>query len=117
MLGWLEMEHFSHGERLGQLGLFSLEKAKLQGDLTAAFYSVPKGAARELERDFLQNSPGRTMANICKLKERRFRFDIGKKFLVVMVVRHWKKLPRETVEAPFLKVFKGRLDGILNNLV
>lgn len=55
------MEHLSHGERLGHLGLFSLEKAKLQGDLTAAFYSVPTGASRELEKDFLQNFPGRTM--------------------------------------------------------
>jgi len=35
------------------LGLFSLEKRKLQGDITAAF-STRRGPARELERDFLQ---------------------------------------------------------------
>lgn len=66
------------GERLEQLGLFSLGKARLQGNLAAAFYSVHKGAARELERDFLQNITGRTMGSGSKLKESRFRFKLGR---------------------------------------
>ena len=52
-----------------------------------------------------------------KLKEGRFRLDIRKKFSTVRVVRHWKKLPREAVDAPSLEVFKDRLDGALSNLV
>jgi len=34
-----------------------------------------------------------------------------------MVVRHRKRLPRETVAAPSLAVLKARLDGGLSNLV
>ena len=33
------------------------------------------------------------------------------------VVRHWKMLPREAVEAPSLEVLKAKLDGALSNLV
>ena len=33
------------------------------------------------------------------------------------MVRHWNRLPREVVEAPFLEVFKARLDEALGNLV
>ncbi|KFQ22202.1 hypothetical protein N332_12606, partial [Mesitornis unicolor] len=52
-----------------------------------------------------------------KLKEGRFRLDIRKKFFTVKMVRHWNRLPREVVDAPYLEVFKARLDKSLGNLV
>ena len=33
------------------------------------------------------------------------------------VVRCWKRLPREVVDAAFLEVFKARLDGALRSLI
>jgi len=35
----------------------------------------------------------------------------------VRVVRHWKRLHREVVDAPSLEAFKARLDGAVSNLV
>ncbi|KFR12588.1 hypothetical protein N306_02760, partial [Opisthocomus hoazin] len=55
--------------------------------------------------------------NGCKLKEGRFRSDIRKKFFTMRVVKHWNRLPREAMDAPFLEMFKARLDGALSNLV
>ncbi|KFP09679.1 hypothetical protein Z169_07232, partial [Egretta garzetta] len=52
-----------------------------------------------------------------KLKQGRFRRDIRKKFFTMRVVKHWKGLPREVVEAPSLEAFKARLDGALSNLI
>ena len=52
-----------------------------------------------------------------KLKERRIRLDLRKKFFTLRVVRAWPRFPREAVAAPSLAVLKARLDGALSNLV
>jgi len=50
MIGGLE--YLSCEERLRELGLFSLEKARFQGVLIAAFQYI-EGLIRKMERDFL----------------------------------------------------------------
>jgi len=111
------LENLSCEERLRELGLFSLEKRRLQGDLTAAFQYL-KGACKKAgEGRFTRAWSYRTQGNGFKLKEGRFRLDVRRKFFPVRVVRHWPRLPGEFVAAPSLAVFKARLDGAWSNLV
>jgi len=99
------------------LGLFSLEKRRLQGDLRAAFQYFKKAYKKAGEVLFTRACSDRTRGNGFKLKEGRFRSDRRKKFFPVRVVRSWPRLPREAVAAPSLAVLKARLDGALSNLV
>jgi len=36
---------------------------------------------------------------------------------MILLVRHWKRLPREAVNAPSLEAFKVGLDGALGSLI
>ncbi|GAB0191549.1 hypothetical protein GRJ2_001620200 [Grus japonensis] len=111
------LEHLSYEDRLRELGLFSLEKRRLQGDLRAAFQYLKGDYRKAGEGLFTRAWSDRTKINGLKLKEGRFRLDIGKKFFSMKVARHWNRLPREAVAAPSLEVFKARLDGALGNVV
>jgi len=99
------------------LGLFSLGKRRLWGDLTVAFQYLKGAYRKDGENLFSRACCDRTSSNGFKLTEGRFRLDIRKKFFTIRVVKHWDRLPREVVEAPSLKTFKAWLDGALSNLV
>jgi len=111
------LEHLCCEERLRELGLLSLEKRRLRGDLIAAFQYLKGTSKEDGEGHFIRACSDGTKGNGFKMKDNRFRSDIKKKFLTVKVVRHRNRLPREAVAAPSLAVFKARLDGALGNLV
>jgi len=91
------------------------ERGTALGDFIAAASSW-RGYRKDGEGLFTRGCSDRTRGNGSKLKEGRFRLDIGKKFFPRRVVKHWPRLPREAVAAPSLAVFKARLDGALSNL-
>ncbi|KFQ74129.1 hypothetical protein N337_08614, partial [Phoenicopterus ruber ruber] len=111
------MDHLSSEERLRELGLFSLEKRRLQGDVIAAFQYFKGAYKKDRDKIFRRACSNKKRGNGFKLKEERFRLDVRKKFFTMRVVKHWHRLPREVVEAPSLETFKVGLDEALGNLI
>ena len=67
------LEHLSYEDRLRELGLFSLEKRRLQGDLLVAFQYLQEAYKKDGCRLFSGACSDRTRGDGFKLKEGRFR--------------------------------------------
>ena len=82
------LEHLSCEERLRELVLFSLEKRKLWGDLTATFQYLKGAFKQEGDRVFTQVDCNRRRRSSFKLKLGKIRLDVRRKLFMQRVMRH-----------------------------
>ncbi|PKU47049.1 hypothetical protein llap_2655 [Limosa lapponica baueri] len=111
------LEHLLYEERFKELGLFSLEKRRLNGDLVYVYKYLKGGLKDDGAALFSVVSSDRTRGNGHQLGHRKFHSNTRKNFFTVRVTEHWNRLPREVMESPSLEIFKTCLDAFLSNVL
>ena len=79
------LEHLSYEERVREL--FSIQKRRLRGHVTAAFQYLKGAYRKEGENIFSRACCNRTRSSSFKVREGRCRLPIKKKFFPMRVVK------------------------------
>ena len=105
-----ECAGLSYNARLDRVGLITLEKRRLRGDLIQVFKLIKGIDNIDYNKFFKLVDNSRTRGHRFKIVKVRSRLDIRNKFFSQRVVNSWNGLPTDVVEAETVNSFKNKLD-------
>ena len=105
------MKKLNYEERLGVLGIQSLEQRRIRGDMLEV-YKIMTGREDVDWRGYFTKAEGvyGTRGHSMKLYRPRCRTSLRAGFFSQRVVDCWNRLPEEVVKAPSVCAFKARYD-------
>lgn len=89
-------------ERGKELGLFSLKKRRLRGDLITMFQHLKGGYKEDWDSLLTRSHTEKMRGNRYKLLPGTFQLDTREKIFTMRTISHWNHLPREVVDSPTL---------------
>jgi len=97
--------------RLKRLGIYTLEKRRLRGDLTETF-KILTGKERIGYKKFFELADATSWPRGHSLKSYKPRCHtrLRQNVFSVRVINEWNKLPQSVIEPPSVNTFKNRLD-------
>ena len=107
--------HLSYRERLNKLGLYSLERRRLRGDLIEVF-KILRGIDRvDVNRLFpLRVGEIQTRGHDLRVRGQKFKGNTRGYFFTQRVISVWNELPVDVVEASSVVSFKVKLDRYMD---
>jgi len=108
------LKYKQYDDRLKLLGITSLKKRRIRGDLIQVFRIV-KGLTQLILDHFFELDIGGEHAlrgHNWKLKVNRCRLQVRRCFFSQRIISIWNKLPASVVEASSVNSFKKRLDEL-----
>ena len=109
-------ENKSYEERLKELGMFSVERRFLRGDMIQVYKIFASDNNTEIEKYFILDRGRVTRGHDKKIKKKPCHLDLRKYSFSNRVVNFWNDLPQEIVDCDSLVKFKRGLDRYMDDL-
>ena len=100
----------SYEDRLEALGLYSLQRRRLRGDLIEKYKILAGKENIDSSHLFQKANTTELRGHSLKLYKKRSRLDVRKHFFSQRIVDYWNRLPDDILTAATISSFKNRLD-------
>ena len=110
------LEKVCYAERLKELGMFSVERRFLRGDMIQVFKIFTSLDNIGIEKFFQLEHNRVTRGHVRKIAKKPCHLDVRKYFFSNRVVNFWNSLPEVVVSSDSLPTFKRHLDHYMDQL-
>jgi len=102
--------------RLRELGMYSLERRRIRGDLIEVFKIMNGMVDIDVGVLFTLDINSRTRGHSRKIKKNACNLDVRKFFFGNRIVDRWNELPEQVVGSANVNTFKVRLDEFMDSM-